>query len=200
MSLNNFQKRLVHQLVRAEFPGFVTASRGGFIQILEYEQAREDGQKAIQLKRVEERVSKQTGFRWVVEAMCGGSLAKLDPKTFTTNDYAPKYLDEKHPTIAHFKEVRNCLKLKRTVLVGHNLFTDLINFYICFFGGLPDRVEDFQRKIHDLFPVIIDTKYMATHNCGSVNPRSSLQEIEAELTHLKKPNIGMWDLATREPP
>jgi poly(A)-specific ribonuclease len=189
-SLNGFQKRLVHQLVRAEFPGLVTISRPGFIQIIEFDQAREDAQKAWQMRRVEERISKQVGFRWVVEAMCGGNLSNLEARFFPGNQEGQNHKDEGPSNLKNFKNVRSRLKLKRTVLVGHNLFTDLVNFYRCFFGPLPDLAEDFQTRIHELFPVVIDTKYLATHNCGLINPKSSLEEIESGLRQLKTPKTG----------
>lgn len=84
------------------------------------------------------------------------------------------------------------LQAKRTVLVGHNVFIDLIYFYACFFGPLPDKAEDFERRMHQLFPRIIDTKYLATHS--SDNPaisKSSLEELDEQLATLTPaPTIG----------
>lgn len=84
------------------------------------------------------------------------------------------------------------LKSKKTVLVGHNVFIDLIYFYSSFLGQLPNKVEDFQHRIHEIFPTIIDTKYLATQD--SVNPaltRSSLEELDGDLTtFIPAPVIG----------
>ena len=183
--LNNYQKRLVHQLVRAEHPDLVTISRPGFIQIVAFNQEREDLIKKDRNKYFEEKLSKQTGLRWIIEAMVRGDLSPIDPKTLETTVEG-----RSEEVISAFNELRGQLKAKRTVLVGHNVFLDLINFYKCFFGKLPDRVEDFQRTMHKLFPVIIDTKYLATHNV--VNPalsRSALEDLDNELSKLPVPVI-----------
>ena len=87
-------------------------------------------------------------------------------------------------------DLQTRLKSARPVLVGHNIFTDLVNFYRCFIGNLPDRVEEFQDVIHALFPIVIDTKYMATCNSGSAKPSSSLTEINEDLMDMKSPKIG----------
>ncbi|KAL3431973.1 ribonuclease H-like domain-containing protein [Aspergillus tetrazonus] len=86
------------------------------------------------------------------------------------------------------------LKAHRPILVGHNLFTDLVYFFRCFFGPLPDHVEDFQSMVHKHFPILIDTKYLATHDCGSINPKSSLQEINNSLLGISKPEMKKIDL------
>ena len=81
--------------------------------------------------------------------------------------------------------------MKHTVLVGHNLFLDLVYFYSTFFGPLPDRVGDFQHIIAGLFPLIFDTKYLAdTINNNSPLYKSSLEELDHELSKLPVPVIG----------
>ncbi|KAI9702583.1 MAG: hypothetical protein M1836_001063 [Candelina mexicana] len=179
--LNNFHKRLVHQLVRSDYPDLVTISRPTFIQIVPYDKAREDAVKQSRLTRLEEQLSRQVGFRWLVEAMVQGDLSGVDPKNFArSKDGEPVFVDLGEVN-KQLDDVRSVLRDKPTVLVGHNLFTDLVNFHRCFLGPLPLRVKDFQRDMNRIFPMIIDTKYLATHNCGSINPKSSLGEIEAEL-------------------
>ncbi|MCJ1246045.1 hypothetical protein MMC30_003249 [Trapelia coarctata] len=179
--LNGYQKRLVHQLVRAEHPDLVSISRAGFIQIMKYDEKREDAIKQQKMEAFKEKVTRQVGLRWVVEGMCGGSLDNLNPIMFAKGiEGKPVWIDLRELKRAH-EEVKENLKNKRAVLVGHNLFMDLINFYKCFFGQLPDTVEEFQAIIHKLFPLIIDTKYMVTHNNSNPNPRSSLEELDADL-------------------
>ncbi len=80
--LNGYQKRLIHQLVRAEFPGYVTVPKGGFIQIISYDQKREDKIKEGKEKGFLGRLGRAIGIRWMFEAMIGGDLSKLDPNTF----------------------------------------------------------------------------------------------------------------------
>ncbi len=183
--LNNYQKRLVHQLVRAEHPDLVTVSRPGFIQIVPFNKEREHLVQKDRTRYFEEKLAKQVGLRWIVEAMVGGDLSGIDPKSLE------QIVEGRSETLAReIDEVRDRLKAKRTILVGHNVFLDLINFYNCFFGKLPDRVEDFQDVMHKLFPVIVDTKYLATHDV--VNPawsRSALEDLDNELSKLPVPVI-----------
>ncbi len=137
------------------------------------------------MRYFEEKLARQIGLRWIIEAMVGGDLSGIDPKSLERN-----VEDRSESLTREFNELRDRLKGKRTVLVGHNVFLDLVNFYNCFFGQLPDRVEDFQQVMHKLFPVIIDTKYLATHNV--VNPalsRSALEDLDNELSKLPVPII-----------
>lgn len=92
-----------------------------------------------------------------------------------------------------FHELINTLRTRRTVVVGHNVFLDLIYFYSCFFGPLPDRVDDFQNLIAQLFPLVFDTKYLADKiNDNSPLYKSSLEEIDQELSKLPVPIIGAF--------
>jgi poly(A)-specific ribonuclease len=112
--------------------------------------------------------------------MVGGDLSGLDPNDFLT--YVEGRQEE---VVEEVKALKALLENKRTVLVGHNIFMDLMYFYKCFFGTLPARVEDFQRIIHNLFPSIIDTKFLATYNLD--NPamaNSSLEQLNVELEML----------------
>ena len=187
--LNGYQKRLVHQLVRAEYPELVTISRPGFIQIVAYDKEREDAIRKSKLKIFEDRVARQVGLRWIVEAMAGGNLDAIDPVSFIRPiNGEPVWVDMKKVT-AEFQELKDQLGHKRAVLVGHNVFMDLINFYKCFFGKLPDRLEDFLVIMHKLFPLIVDTKYMATHQSTDINVRSGLDELDTDLTNQHVPTI-----------
>lgn len=184
--LNAYQRRLVHQYIRAEHPDLVTISRQGFIQIVAYDEERENAEQQYRNKKFEETLARQIGLRWLVEAICGGDMSGINPNSFHT---AVKTRQER--AAAEFISNREQLEGHSTVLVGHNLFLDLIYFHACFFGPLPDKVEDFQRTIHDLFPRIIDTKYLATHNLdNSALARSSLEELDANLSKQPEPVIG----------
>ncbi|KAL4931915.1 ribonuclease H-like domain-containing protein [Aspergillus undulatus] len=189
--LNRFQKRLVHQLVEVEYPGFVTIGRPSFVQIVDYDEERENTVRDKRIQRVRELAWKEAGFRWVAEALAGGDLSNLSPNYFPgfrANKAPAEQGETLHDFVDDFKER---LKAQRPVLVGHNLFTDLIYFFRCFFSPLPERVEDFQSMVHEHFPVLIDTKYLATHDCGSMNPTSSLQEINGNLLQLPKPEMSI---------
>ncbi|PYI04357.1 CAF1 family ribonuclease [Aspergillus sclerotiicarbonarius CBS 121057] len=193
--INRFQKRLIHQLIEVEYPNLVTVSRPTFIQIIDYDEEREKAVRDQRVKWVQERIWKHTGFRWVAEALAGGDLTNLEPFCFIN-----LMSSSNNPQISlkDFSDgVKQRLRDNRPVLVGHNLFTDLIYFYRCFFGPLPDRVEDFQALAHKLFPVLMDTKYMATHDCGSINPKSSLQEINDSLAEIPTPTIRVHPQYTK---
>jgi len=180
--LNGFQKRLVHQFVRKTYPDLVTMGRNGFIQVLLHDKAREDANQAQKDRVFELKMEAQIGLRWPVEALAGGALEGL-----TTNSF----LGHKADVAGALSDLKAKLQAKRTILVGHNILTDLVYLYQCFFGQLPDLVEDFQEVMHKLFPVIIDTKYLATRN--DVHPvlaRSSLEELDDQLSAQKFPIIG----------
>ncbi|KAI4260993.1 MAG: hypothetical protein L6R42_003796, partial [Xanthoria sp. 1 TBL-2021] len=182
--LNSFQRLLVHQYVRTEHPDLTTTSRQGFIQITARNQGRQDAEKQYRTKTFEERLARQVGLRWLVEAIQGADLSAINPDSFCSTNGS-----KKDSVTSKFDDVRNRLRGHSTVLVGHNLFLDLIYLYACFFGPLPDRVEDFQRIIHDLFPRIIDTKYLATHD----NPDMAafnLEQLDRMLHPQAQPVIG----------
>ena len=203
--LNGFQKRLVHQLVRAEFPDVVSLSKQDFIQLIPFDQRREDAQLQRKMAWFENNLARQIGVRWLAEAMCpnvdrvllkacvppfaSSNLEALATSTYPSFDMTN---EEREAHVRGFTELCKTLKENRTVLVGHNLFLDLIYFYTFFFGPLPDRVEGFQKAIAQLFPLVFDTKYLADKiNDNSPLYKSSLQEIDQELSKLPVPMIGL---------
>jgi len=188
--LNNYQKRLVHELVRAEFAKLTSTGRMSFIQVTAYDAQQADAMRQSRTKRLEEQLSRQIGLRWLVEAMVGGDLSGIDARNFARTTTGEPMFVNLEVIKSRLTALKEELKGRRTVLVGHNLFTDLLYFYQCFLGQLPNRVEDFQKTIHNLFPMVIDTKYLATHNCGSISLKSSLEEIEEGLRSLSIPFIG----------
>lgn len=193
--LSRFERRLVHQLVRAEFPSFVTVPFKGNIRILHFDKEREDRFEANRLKDARESINRQTGFRWIIEALAGNPPTHLDVKQFAVNPATgePAFVNLDTLKDKYWEAQRLSLR-KKTVLVGHNMFLDLIYLYKTFIGPLPDHVDEFIALIHDLFPLIVDTKYMATHNCGDINPRSSLEEIAEQLALEPYPNIRKFIL------
>ena len=188
---SKFQQRLIHQLVRAEFPSLISINQPGFMQIKNFNAMHEETLTKVRLKTFSEKISRQTGLRWFVEAMVGGSLETLDPTTLIRPiDGRPPWFNRKNVE-ADFGVLRRRLQNHRTVLVGHNIFVDLIYFYRCFIGPLPSSVQEFKSEIHKLFPMIIDTKYLATHLNNSNDVRSGLVELDMDLSSMKIPAIGM---------
>ncbi|KAE8313357.1 ribonuclease H-like domain-containing protein [Aspergillus transmontanensis] len=191
--LNNFQKRLVHQLIEVEYPSLVTISRPAFIQVIDYDEDREKAIQEQRMARAQERVWKQIGFRWIVEALSGGDLSHLDPFCFGSIMNSSTAVEPRVSLHEFAEKLQQRLRTHRPVLVGHNLFTDVVYLYRCFFGPLPDKLEEFQAMVHDMFPILMDTKYMATHDCGSITPKSSLSEINDNLLHIKTPKISVHE-------
>lgn len=186
--LTRFEKRLVHQLVRAEFPELITISKRGFVQVVRFNKEREDKIAADRTRELQERVGRQKGFRWIIEAMNGGDISDLDLKECARDPLSGEYIFfDMDEFKANFHRAANMLRFNPRVLIGHNCFLDLVYIYRTFIGELPGTVEEFQQKIHNLWPMIIDTKYMSTHNCGDINPVSSLEQIATQLSAEHKP-------------
>lgn len=187
--LNRFERRLVHQIVRAEYPDLVSIPNKGLVRVSRLDPEREEYIKAQRKREVQERIVKQTGFRWIVEALCGNAPSAIDVRSFAqTPGGVPGFVDL-DMLRSRFNRAKEMIRNKKTALFGHNLFLDLIYFYRTFIGALPDTVEEFGSLIHELFPIIVDTKYMATHNCGDINPQSSLEQIAEKLAEQQKPSV-----------
>lgn len=52
-----------------------------------------------------------------------------------------------------------------------------------------DTLQGFNSAIHELFPKIVDTKYLATHDEGDLNASPTLQEIAEGLSNQPLPSI-----------
>lgn len=188
--LSRFEKRLVHQLVRAEYPDLVSLSKRGFVQIVKYDKEREDRVAADRKKELSERINRQKGFRWIIEALLGSDLSRLDLRECArdpkTGEHVFADMDQFR---AQFDRAHALMRRNPRTIVGHNCFLDLVYVYRTFIGDLPPTVTEFQRKLHALWPNIVDTKYMSTHNCGDINPVSSLEQIAMQLSEQEKPTI-----------
>lgn len=152
----------------------MTYGRGDFIQLVHYDKQSEEKHDKKRAAALEERLKKSVGLRWLIEGLVGGDLKAVESYNTKEDSVQEKY-----------EGLFDRLKSKKTILVGHNIFTDLIYFYSSFLGQLPNKVEDFEHRIHEIFPTIIDTKYLATqHSSNPALPRSSLEELDADLTTL----------------
>ena len=189
-NLNNMQKWLVHQLVSAEYPGLTSRSKSHFVQLEEISPERVRKNAEEKMAMAKRRIQKHVGCRWLMEALVGGDLTDLEPQSL--NALLTRVAQPKLTLTELADRLKARVSAHRPVLVGHNCFADLIFFHQCFLGPLPDTVEEFQVRMHELFPMVIDTKYLATHDCGSVNPVSSLEEINRTLAKVSIPKIGMF--------
>ncbi|KAF2277954.1 CAF1-domain-containing protein [Westerdykella ornata] len=186
--ISRFEKRLVYQLLRAEFPHLVAIGRNDCIKIVHFDALREEDNKKRMKSRVKEQISRQTGFRWIVEALARGHI-DIDPIYFAKDlngEFVAADLDN---IKLRFDRARMRLRDQQPVLVGHNMFTDLVYFYRSFIGELPDTLKEFCEAIHELFPRIVDTKYLATHDGGDLNASPTLQDIAESLETQELPDI-----------
>jgi len=124
--------------------------------------------------------------RWIFEALVGGDLSGIEPEWFQDKS--------KPQDLSILKQELNLLILQLQtkqphLVVGHNLFMDLGFLYKTFVRSLPKTIQEFQLKINDLFPMIIDTKYMATKNAGPMSPRNSLKELLTPFRKIHTPLI-----------
>ncbi|EGE04293.1 CAF1 family ribonuclease [Trichophyton equinum CBS 127.97] len=190
LELDNYQKRLVHQIVQSEYPGYVSIGKKSFIQILPYDKMRENVFLQKKLQRTRCNIASQKGFSWVIEALMGSELSKLDLRLLWRPDGMFTAAEGSKLT-KECEALREKLRSGPPVLVGHNLFTDLVNFYKCFIGDLPSRVEDFQQAINELFPLVIDTKYMATTGGVLRDASSALSTLMENLGSRAVPKSGI---------
>ncbi|RKF83476.1 Poly-specific ribonuclease PARN [Golovinomyces cichoracearum] len=188
--LTGFQRRLVYQIVRKEFPDLRAFGRsdGDFMQIEKLDLKNEANFQTERLRRFNSKIIRQIGFRWVFEALCGGDVSEIDPLWFYDMEDDES---EKQPNAiaSRIKELNAKLLMKDHIIVGHNLFMDLAFLYKTFVGPLPSYVEEFKNEIHRLFPKIIDTKFMATHGLETMFTRSSLKEVLKPLQVINNPLI-----------
>ncbi|KAJ5159591.1 uncharacterized protein N7482_006595 [Penicillium canariense] len=185
--LNNMQKWLVHHLVETEYPNIKSRGMPTFVQVEQHN--RENMAFDERMKESNLRIRKHVGFRWIAEALAGGDLSDLEPTTFKA--LMPNI---ENPSFT-VKELSDRLKKRllenQPILIGHNSFTDMVFFYSCFLGPLPDTVEEFTFLIHQTFPMLIDTKYLATHDCDAMNAASSLEELNKTLAKISSPKIDV---------
>ncbi|KAF2105920.1 ribonuclease H-like domain-containing protein [Lophiotrema nucula] len=188
-AISRFEKRLVHQLVRAEFSELVSIPRPDMIRIIHYDEERERVNTRKIKDRVKRQIATQSGFRWVIEALAQGDLHAIDPLYFARDINGMIIAVDAEGMRSKFGRTTERIKSRQPVLVGHNMFTDLVYLYQSFIGPLPATLQEFQREIHELFPKIVDTKYLATYGGGDLNASPTLQEIAESLNTQPLPEI-----------
>lgn len=192
-TLNRYQIRLMHQIVRSEFPDFKSTGKGHFIQIKPFDDKREREEKVKQARYRKNDIARATEFRWLVEAMIGGDITNMPVDYILAafpKDENSGNGDGQDGAVKEFvTQLQAKLNNRRRIVFGHNCFTDLVYLYRCFVGDLPERIEDFQELIRGLFPAVVDTKHMATFGRGWHS--TSLQDVEMDLRTEALPQIDV---------
>jgi poly(A)-specific ribonuclease len=135
-AISRFEKRLVHQLIRAEFPDLVSIGRSECVRIVDYDPVREaDNTRRIK-NRVQEQIARQTGFRWVFEALTSGGDVD-NPNPLYSQNMEDIMTVVPHDIRHRYDRAIERLKTRQPVLVGHNMFTDIVYLYRTFVGQLP---------------------------------------------------------------
>jgi poly(A)-specific ribonuclease len=189
-TITRFEKRLVHQLVRAEYPDLVSMGRSDCIKIINYDEEREADNTRRLKNRVKESIARQIGFRWIIEALTGGKIDSINPIYLAKNSSGDVIAADLGNIKNRLRSTAMRLHNNQPILVGHNMFTDLIYLYRTFIGDLPETLPEFCEAMHELFPRIVDTKYLATHDGGDLNASPTLQEIAEGLESQPLPDIG----------
>ncbi|CAG8971782.1 hypothetical protein HYALB_00001891 [Hymenoscyphus albidus] len=197
--ISSYQRRLVHQLIRSEFPELRTFARdsGAFMQVVKINPKREAEEQQSRSHKFETAIGRQTGLRWIFEALTCGDLRNIDPLWFYNIHDERTNADVLKNVTRELKTITKTLKTKQQILVGHNLFTDLAFIYKTFVGTLPVNVRHFQEDIHDLFPIIYDTKYLATQTEEFAHARSGLKELLEPFKKIHQPLIILHESHTR---
>lgn len=184
---HRFQKRLVHQLVETKFSGHRVCSKNGsrHMEITRRDPAADASAQGRAMDMRFKAVARQTGFRHVWDALCGGHFASLiDAELIVGTDA--------ELTVAlreSFWESEARLREKRPVVVGHNMLWDLCFLFQTFQGRLPESVDGFQRLVADKMPKIVDTKYLFTRGDHEMMPDQSLEECLAAVRDEEAPRV-----------
>ncbi|XP_063983314.1 pre-piRNA 3'-exonuclease trimmer-like isoform X2 [Diachasmimorpha longicaudata] len=105
-------------------------------------------------------------------------VIKIDPET-------RKILEERDQTFFEeqlleytmgFTRIFKLLCALKKPLVGHNLLLDLMFMYKQFHEDLPRSYENFKKEIHQLLPVVYDTKLLSYEMRKIVDPREEGQD------------------------
>ena len=190
-TLNRYQIRLVHQIVRSENSDLKTVGKGNFVQITPFNDKNLANEKTKQAKQRARDLSQAVEFRWLIEALMGGDIDKMpleyfrlaipmDHRSAFSDDIALKDLADNLQ-----RKLKN--RYRRRLLIGHNCFADFINLYACFIGELPESIQEFKREIRKMFVGIVDTKHMASFDAGWHS--TSLKDVEEGLRKERMPRI-----------
>lgn len=188
--MSNFQRRLVHQTIRNEFPDLRTFGHGNLLGIKQKEAHREAEAKERDERMLVQSHYKQYGVCFITDALAGREWhKKIDTGVVGRRIEGERQTDTTALFKSRLRELDDSLKAHRPVMVGHNCFLDLVYIYHNFYGALPDTVEGFQEKLNEVFPLIVDTKYLSTVDRGPESRAMQLAQLSHNLSSLEKPVI-----------
>lgn len=184
---HRFQKRLIHQLVETKFSGHRAYSKNGsrYMEITRRDPEADTNARGRAMDKRLKAIARQTGFRHIWDALCGGHFTSLiDAELIVGNDA--------ELTVALRKSFWECetrLREKRPIVVGHNMLWDLCFLFRTFQGRLPESVDAFQKLVGEKMPKIVDTKYLFTRGDHEMMPDQSLEECLAAVKDEEAPRV-----------
>lgn len=194
---NRYRKKILHELLRSQFSDYraYQPDQGAtFMKVVKIDPEREANVTAGRKMVFEAALKKETGFRFVIEALFGGDISGIDSSWFAVNYDGNSQWINVNQIERDMAEIGNSVKTnhKSRLLVGHNVFMDLAFLYQTFIGDLPERIEDFQAVIHELLPNVIDTKFIATSiEHSGYQDSSSLAELSNKYKSVVEPVIDI---------
>ncbi|KAH8801489.1 ribonuclease H-like domain-containing protein [Xylogone sp. PMI_703] len=193
-ALNGYQRRMIYQLVRNEFPHIEVfqGCHGEFLQLRKLSQEERMKRLEAEENRFHKSIVEQRGLRYLFNALTGDDLTGIDPEWYCNNK-SKTYEEDLKQTELKIKRIIKALKDKKHIIVGHNIFTDLLFLHRSFVGWLPSTISHFKQNIRFLFPIIIDTRFLATYNMDSMTPSANLKDLLFPFKKIVVPTILLDD-------
>jgi hypothetical protein len=162
--LTGFQIQLIHHLIEVQFPRCNAQPKHDdmFMQITLADVKEKEKIMHRQFQERKEAVIRQTGFRYLIDAMTGNFFTEDLRTEWMVDDDCEDIGRRASELQAELEKYEAKLTAKPPITVGHNQFYDLCFIHQTFIGDLPPNLEDFRAKIHTLFPRMVDTKFLAT--------------------------------------
>lgn len=85
------------------------------------------------------------------------------------------------------------LRDTKKTLVGHNCFYDLVHIYQSFYGELPAALADFKSAWTQLFPLVVDTKYLG-ETCEILEASQAPGVLQTLCDHMALKTSLQWPL------
>lgn len=99
-----------------------------------------------------------------------GQLYIIHMSAIAKEKYKADKMAENHEKFTSAIGLRSLFKIlaeSKLAMVGHNPMYDLLFIMDAFDGPLPVKLSTFKHRVHQLFPRIVDTKYLATYTTSA---------------------------------